>query len=73
MVSWFIQPLSIDTVAARQESKNLFQNIYEFVEHLCEIAGQNKGHNHSMLFSCLNFFEEVSAKLSRLPQRKISS
>jgi hypothetical protein len=72
-VSWIIQPLSRDTVAARQESKNSLQNFYEFVEHLCEIAGQNKGHNHSMLFSCLNFFDAVSAKLSRLPQRKNSS
>ena len=73
-VSWFIQPLSIDIVAAGQESKNSFQNFYEFdLWNIFVRLLASKGHNHSMLFSCLNFFDAVSAKLSRLPQRKIPS
>jgi hypothetical protein len=47
-----------DTGTATQESSFL-PKFHEFMKYLCEIAGQNKGHNHSLLFrkACLSFLE----------------
>ncbi len=39
-VSWFILPVSTDAGASTRN---------EFVKHICDIAGQNKGHHHSLL------------------------
>jgi hypothetical protein len=55
--SWCVHPVSTDTGAARQESQNSMTKFHEFVELLCEIAGQSKG--HSIIFSCLNFLKAV--------------
>jgi hypothetical protein len=43
---------------------NMNESGDEFVEHLCKIFGQNKGHDRSVLFSCLSVLTAVSAKMS---------
>ncbi len=58
VVSWFIRSVSTDTGGATQKSQSL-PKFHEFVEHLCNIVGQNKGHNHFLLFrkACLSLFK----------------
>ena len=56
VVSWFIRPVTTATGSAVQQLP-LLPKFHEFVKHLCEIAGVNKGQNHSLLFrkACLSF------------------
>jgi hypothetical protein len=74
VVSWFIRPVSTDTGDARQKSQSLLK-FHEFMEHLCNLVGQNKGHNHSLLLrkACLSLLKANNLNNNNGVSKKIVS